>query len=166
MNEGSDPVTSREITRTALLAAGLLLGAALLFYGTDIATGESLFFTHDIGGSDIWHLHYPLKNFYAEGLQAGRLPLWCPEIGTGFPLFAEGQVAALYPANLLLYSLLPLPLAFNWSILLHVILAGVFAAMFARQLGVGRGGSLVAAVVFAFSGFFFSSDFKSGILLS
>lgn len=146
--------SSREIVRTGVVALGVSAFAAVLFYGFGVATGSRLLFTHDIGGSDLWHLNYPMKHFYAEELRAGRLPLWCPDIGTGFPLHAEGQVAALYPPNLLLYPWLPLPLAFNWSLLLHVALAGAFAAMWARQLGAARSAGVVAGVVFAFSGFF------------
>lgn len=143
----------RELWRVGVLAALLTAIAFTAFYGLGIVTGSELFFTHDIGGSDIWHLNYPMKHFYREELAAGRLPLWCPEIGTGFPLHAEGQVAALYPANLLLAPL-PLDLGFNWGMLLHAVLAGGFAAAFARQLGAGRGGSFLAAIVFAFCGFY------------
>jgi len=82
------------------------------------------------------------------------LPLWCPEVSTGFPLLAEGEVAALYPPNLLLYGLLPLTAAFGCATLLHTALAGAFAAMFTRQLGACRGGAMVAGFVFAFAGFF------------
>ncbi len=154
MNDAPNDAPASEIARTGLIAAGVMLAAVTAFYGFGIATGSSLFFTHDIGGSDIWHLSYPMKHFYAQELDVGRLPLWADDVGTGFPLHAEGQVAALYPLNLILYKLLPVPLAFNWSILLHAILAGVFAAMYTRQMGAGRAGSLVAAAVFAFAGFF------------
>jgi hypothetical protein len=149
-----DAPSWRELILTGLVSAAVTLAGCLLFYGTGIATARELFFTHDIGGSDIWHLNYPMKHFYQQELAAGRLPLWSPEIGTGFPLHAEGQVAALYPPNLALFGLLPLAVAFNWGILLHAVLSGAFAAMFARQLGAGRGGSIIAAIVFAFSGFF------------
>lgn len=150
----SESPSRRELIVTGAVAGFVTLIAAIAFYGTDIATGASLFFTHDISGSDLWHLNYPMKHFLQQELEAGRFPLWCDAIGTGFPLHAEGQIAALYPPNILLYRLLPLPLAFNWSILLHVALAGGFAAMFARQLGALRSASIVAAIVFALSGFF------------
>ena len=151
---GNAHPSPRDLLITGFLAAAVTLAAVLVYYGPSIATGRELFFTHDIGGSDIWHLNYPMKAFYQQELEAGRLPLWCPDIGTGFPLHAEGQVAALYPLNLLLYKVLPLALAFNWGMLLHAVLSGAFAAAFARQLGAGRGGSVLAALVFAFSGFF------------
>jgi len=150
----SSEVSLAELVRTGAIAGCVMLAAAIVFYGLDVAAGLSLFFTHDIAGSDIWHLNYPMKHFYQEGLAQGRLPLWCSFIGTGFPLHAEGQVAALYPLNLALFWILPLAIAFNWGILIHVVLSGVFAALYARQLGAARSCTLVAAVIFAFSGFF------------
>jgi len=145
---------SEDLARTAALAAGLSFVTFTVFYGLDILAGTALFFTHDIAGSDLWHLNYPMKHYYQAALRDGRLPLWCPQLGTGFPLHAEGQVGALYPLNLVLYAVLPLPLAFNWSIALTTALAAAFSSMFARQVGAGRAGSLLAALVFAFSGFF------------
>ena len=147
--------TRSDLARTAMLAGAVVLVGAWLFLGPGVLTGERLFFTHDLSRSDLWHLHYPLKHFYQAELQAGRLPFWCPGLGTGFPLLAEGQVGALYPPNLLLFGLLPisLPLAFNWSLVLTLMVAGLGAALLARQLGASRSGSVLAAVVFAFSAF-------------
>jgi len=147
-------VAAREILVTGVLAAAVTLACAIAFYGPEIAAGSHLFFTHDISHSDVWHLNLPMKHLYDQALGEGRLPLWSPELGTGFPLLAQGEVGALYPFNLLLYAALPLVPAFNWSVLLHAALAGAFTAMLARQIGAGRAGSLLAGVVFAFGGFF------------
>ncbi len=145
---------TREIIVTGTAAALLALGGALVFYGPGIASGSELFFTHDVSHSDIWHLNLPIKRLYQRELHEGRLPLWSPELGTGFPLHAQGQVGALYPFNLLLYGTLPLALAFNWSVLLHAALAAGFAAALARDVGAARGGALLGGIVFAFAGFF------------
>lgn len=139
----------RELGICAALAAALSLALATLSLGPGALTGASVPFAHDISGSDIWHLHYPLKAFYAQELAQGRLPLWAPDLGMGFPVLAEGQVGALYPPNLLLFWLLPLAAAFNWTLLAHLALAGAGAAMLSRQLGASRGGSVVAGVVFS-----------------
>lgn len=154
MSVEAEAVSRGEILRTGALAALVTLAGALVWYGPGIATAARVFATHDVSHSDIWHLNFPIKKLYAQALSEGRMPLWSPELGTGFPLLAQGQVGALYPFNLLLYAALPLVLAFNLSVLLHVVLAGCFAAMLARELGAGRAGALVAAVVFAFCGFF------------
>lgn len=145
--------SAADLRRTALAAFLLAAVAAVVYHGPSILSGARLFFTHDLSRSDLWHLHYPLKHFYAAELAEWRLPFWCPGVGGGFPLFAEGQVGALYPPNLLLFGLLPLPLAFNLSILTTAIVAATGAALFARQFGAGRTASLLAAVVFTFSAF-------------
>jgi hypothetical protein len=143
-----------------LSVAFLLIVGCLLFFGPGIISGDELFFTNEavIGnesvGSDIWHFNYPLRSFYASELKQLRLPFWCPLNGPGVPLFAEAQVGALYPLNLLFFGLLPLPMAFNLSILLHIVIAGIFAAALAFRWQAGLAGSILAGIIFAFSGFF------------
>jgi len=136
------------------LALAVLVPAAVLFYGRDFALGRRLLASHDLVYSDFWHFYLPLKAFYAEELQAGRLATWCSLLGTGVPLHAVGEVGMLYPPNLLLYRFLPLPLAVNLSVLGHSVLAGVLAALYAREVGASRAGALLAGLAFGFSGYF------------
>jgi len=145
---------SLELRTTGLAALALLVGVALLFFGLDFAVGRRLLFSNDLQFSDFWHLHYPLKHFYADALREGRLAQWCHLLGTGVPLHAVGEAGMLYPPNVVLFGLLPLPLATNLSILGHFVLAGVLASLFARHLGASRSGALLAGLVFAFSAFF------------
>jgi hypothetical protein len=112
-----------------------------------------IFFTHDLGGSDLLHQNLPFREVLVEALRHGGLPFWAWDMGTGFPLLAEGQVAALYPPNLLLLWLLPLPLAVNLFVLLHLFLGGLFSAIYARTLGLGLLPATFAALVFALCGF-------------
>jgi len=143
-----------DVSRTALLATGLFSALVVLFFGWDLALGRRLLFSNDMQYSDFWHLHYPLKHFYAEALAEGRLAQWCHLLGSGVPLHAVGEAGMLYPPNLVLFFLLPLPLATNLSILGHVVLAGVLATSLARCLGASRSGALLAGLTFAFSAFF------------
>lgn len=153
------PLQPGDVAGVALWSALVMAAAILVFFGTGLLTGKEMFFTNEAVagtksvGSDIWHFNYPIRHFYAEELRHFRLPFWCHLSSSGIPMFAEGQVGALYPLNLVLFSLCPLPIAFNLSILLHVLIAGVFASMFAYQLGAGRQGSLLSGVLFGFSGF-------------
>gem|GEM_PF-1690512 len=140
--------------RGALLATLLLSGFGVWFFGVDFALGRRLLFSNDMQYSDFWHLHYPLKHFYAQALSEGRLAQWCHLLGSGVPLHAVGEAGMLYPPNLLLFGLLPLPVATNLSILGHFVLAGVLASSLASQLGASRGGALLAGLTFAFSAFF------------
>ena len=137
-----------------LLASGLFSMLVVLFFGWELALGRRLLFSNDMQYSDFWHLHYPLKHFYAEALAEGRLAQWCHLLGSGVPLHAMGEAGMLYPPNLVLFSLLPLPLATNLSILGHIVLAGVLASLLARHLGATRSGALLAGLAFAFSAFF------------
>lgn len=112
-----------------------------------------IFFTHDLGGSDLMHQNIPFREVLVAALRDGGLPFWAWDMGTGFPLLAEGQVAALYPPNLLLLWLLPLPLAVNLFVVLHLFLGGLFSAIYARTLGLGLLPATFAALVFALCGF-------------
>ena len=64
---------------------------------------------------DIFLFFYPTHRVYAEALREFRLPLWTPEMLAGFPLYAEGQIGALYPTHPFLYGLLPIDLATNYD---------------------------------------------------
>ncbi len=73
----------------------------------------------------------------------------------GFPLFAEGQVGALYPPNLLLFKFLPADLAISWSIVFHLAWASCGMYFYIRSLGLQTWSALGAGLVFSFSGFIF-----------
>jgi hypothetical protein len=124
------------------------LVAVTFAYFWRAAIGRGVFFHHDLHA-----LFYPMKAFYVEALRALRLPMWNPYIGAGYPQFAEGQIAALYPLNPLLFGLLPLPLAFNHLIIWHFALAGVFFYLFLRKRGLGGAASFLGAIIFEWSGF-------------
>ncbi len=102
---------------------------------------------------DIARFFYPTRVLYANALRTGRLPLWTPELFTGFPLFAEMQTGALYPPHLILYRLLPIDLAINYDILLHLAWLGVGLYLFARACGISRVGATIAALAFSAGSF-------------
>ncbi len=102
---------------------------------------------------DIYQLHYPLRSVYAQELARLALPLWTPNALAGYPLVAEGQLGALYPINLVLHLLLPVPLALNVFVLGHFVIAAIGAYSFARRVGLRRMASLFSGVVYALSGF-------------
>lgn len=138
---------SLKIKRYDLAAVtGLILITLAFFWRA--ASGHWTFF-HE----DITCLFYPMKSYYAECLRTGRLPLWNPYIGGGYPQFAEGQIGALYPLNLLLFGLLPLTLAYNYNVLLHYALAGLFFYAFLRRRKLGTGAAFIGAAIFQWSGF-------------
>jgi len=104
-------------------------------------------------GLDVFTYFYPYREYAAQVIRAGHLPLWNPYLFLGVPFLANIQSAVLYPLNLL-FLWLPAPKMVAYSIVLHVFLAGVFTYLYARRaLKMSPLSALVAAVVFALSGF-------------
>ncbi len=98
------------------------------------------------------------KAFILDALRSGRLTdvLWNPRIFTGVPFLAAGQHSALYPLSAIFY-ILPLWRAYGVFTWLQIGLAAVGMYVFARTLRQSRPGATLAAVAFAFSGFFIVS---------
>ncbi|MBI3742304.1 MAG: hypothetical protein HY257_11195, partial [Chloroflexi bacterium] len=102
------------------IRANFFLIAWPLIYFLPITLGQQVWY-----GTDIIRLFHPFGVELSRALNAGRLPLWTPNLLAGFPLLAEGQIAALYPPNWILFRLLPAHFAISASILLHLAWAGV-----------------------------------------
>ncbi len=88
----------------------------------------------------------------------GSAPLWTPYQGTGQPLAANMDSNAFNPLRLPLV-LCPSPFVWDMFFLFRIFLAGAFTYLFARQLLGSEFSSLIAALLFMFSGsFLFSID--------
>jgi hypothetical protein len=84
-------------------------------------------------------------------LRHGHLALWNPHLFSGTPFLGGFQSALLYPPNML-FLLLPLAEAVNWSIALHVFLAGAFTYAWVAKRGLQPPACFLAGVIFMFSG--------------
>ena len=135
-------------TRLRPLCAALLIAAlGLLFFWKLVFTNLILV------GVDSFLYFYPYKAYVTEALRAGHLPLWNPHLFMGAPLLANMQVALLYPLHWPLIWLAA-PKQVAASLVLHVVLAGWGAVVYARRtLKLGWAGALTAAVIFALGGF-------------
>jgi O-antigen/teichoic acid export membrane protein len=102
--------------------------------------------------SDLLLENYAWKTFIVQALQDGQIPLWNPYLFAGVPFLAAGQHSALCPFSVLFY-VLPITQAYGWFTVLHLFLAALFMHVFVRTLGVGRLGSTISAVTYAFCGF-------------
>ncbi len=124
-----------------------LLALVLLFFWKIALTNLIL------AGLDVFTYFYPYREYAAQAIRTGHLPLWNPYLFLGVPFLANIQSAVLYPLNLL-FLWLPAPKMVVYSIVLHIFLAGVFTYLYARRaLKMSPSSALVAAVVFALSGF-------------
>jgi len=111
-----------------LFPLGLL--SIILLYNLPLLTMKRL-----AAGGDGLTLFYPAEYLLARSLRDGTLPFWITEIQCGFPLLADGQPGALYPINILMFGLLPTPIAHNWVILFHSLLGFLFTYYWGRTLG-------------------------------
>ncbi len=124
--------------------AGYVLLA--LLYGARALAGNLL-----LAEGDGVSYYYPHRLYYALAVQHG-FPLWLPHEFLGVPLIGLHQTGVLYPLNAIYFLLAP-PLAYNASLLLHQVLAGLFTFLYVRRLGVRPWPAFLAGTVFAFSGF-------------
>ena len=100
-------------------------------------------------------LHFLFSRAFGFGeMAAGNLPLWNPYIYSGIPYLGQFQSALLYPPNLI-FLLLPLATAINWSFGLHVFLLGATTYAWAAHRSLRPAAAFVAGVAAMFSGTFF-----------
>lgn len=102
---------------------------------------------------DTGAFYYPLTAWFAQELQAGRFPLWCPLIFGGYPLVADGEIGMFYPLNVLALLVLPSDVAFVLVRTAHYFVAGLGTYALARVLGSGCLGASYAGLSFALGAF-------------
>ncbi|MFH1645722.1 MAG: hypothetical protein ABIB11_04800, partial [Candidatus Omnitrophota bacterium] len=101
-------------------------------------------------GGDYIAQFYPWTKLYSESLKNFSLPFWSRYIHSGFPLMAEGQIGGFYPVNIIMYFFLPFKVAYNYSVILHFLIAGFFTYLYSRKLGADQWGGSLAALLFCF----------------
>ncbi len=124
-----------------------LLAIAIVYPGL-VAGREIPNSTESFGFSDLTDQNLPLRVWGGAQLAHGRLPLWFPGcFGGGMPLAAIPEAAPYYPPSALFYMLAAPGPATAWTIVFHLLIAGVGAAMVARHFRMGLGAQLLAAVL-------------------
>ena len=101
---------------------------------------------------DLVTFFYPWRVLAAAIVHQHSLPQWNPHLLGGTPLIASAPGGIFYPIHALFY-LLPIPAAWSLKLMLNVVLAGFFTAMFVKALGADSFGSISAGVVYALCGF-------------
>ncbi|MEW6607367.1 MAG: YfhO family protein [bacterium] len=140
-------------SRTDLfIIVGLLV--LVLIYFFKLAISKGIFITGDLTLSDLMSQYYPFRHLLGESLKNLQIPLWTQYIFGGYPILAQGEMGAFYPLNLILFSLLPDFVAFNFSVILNFFLGTLFLFLYARVINLSKSASLLSAVAFSFSGFF------------
>lgn len=95
---------------------------------------------------------YPWKTLVIDSLQKGIIPLWNPYSFSGSPLLANYQSQVFYPLGIL-YLALPQVTAWTMLVILQLVLGSLGTYVYAKSLKLTRGASVLAALLFNFSGF-------------
>ncbi len=111
-----------------------------------------------LAGGDLQMYFFPYWTAAARAFQAGRLPLWNPDLFAGAPLLANSQVGVFYPLNWPLWllsgsSLAGMARSLHWSVLLHLSLAAVNTTILARRLGLRPWSAALSGLLYAGSGY-------------
>ena len=129
----------------------ILTVLSILFFTKLFYPQSKIFVTPEFGMSDLWHFNLPYRFLLKEALSEGHLPLWTDKIGMGFPLFAEGQVAALSLVNLVPTLLFSAVTSFNISFVLIFLLLSISTFLFCKEIGISKTGALFSSIALTFS---------------
>lgn len=139
--------------RSWLISLGLLAVLILAIFGNVLFTAKDTVLSSSGKDLALQFIHW--RAFGFGELRHGNLALWNPHLFSGTPYFGGFQSALLYPPNAL-FLFLPLAKAINWSIALHVFLAGAFTYAWTARRGLMPAACFLSAVIFMFCGAYFS----------
>ena len=148
----------------------LLLGLVLLFLGRGLGPGQVWLpldivvegwppwqpadrapQIHNVLLGDAVNYIYPIKEFTADAVRQGILPLWNPYVMGGYPLTYNTQAGLFYPLSIF-YYLWPGVTAVNLTILTQLLLGGLFSYLYLRLICRHRLAMLAGTIIFLFNG--------------
>ena len=130
-----------------IAALSILIVLAILWFYNVVFRKNILIY------ADLANYFYPIKHFAAESVKSGTIPLWNPYLKSGTPFLASLQPCIFYPLSAICYLPVSFEGAFNWYIISHFMLAGVFMYALMRDWGYLRPAALLSSVVFIFGGY-------------
>ncbi|MBI2031293.1 MAG: YfhO family protein [Candidatus Levybacteria bacterium] len=93
---------------------------------------------------------YPWRTLSIDSLKKGEIPFWNPYNFSGSPILANSQSAVFYPFTIL-YFFFSQVTAWSLLVMLQPLLAGIFSYLFAREIKMGKYGSIFSAIIFPYS---------------
>lgn len=134
--------------RLAWLWVTLVHLGATLALGFPALGGKLLLAPH----SDQYYAGYPFREFARRYfLDNGSIPQWNPYLFGGMPFVDAMHGDTFYPTALLRLLIGTGP-GMTWGLLIHVFLAGVFAYLFLRSVGLSFFAALAGGVAYQMSG--------------
>lgn len=144
------------LTEVAAVAA-VLAAVAVVFWPLLLGVGV-------YAQSDTFTFFFPVFAALYDAIRAGELPFWTPHVFGGFPLFAEGQIGALYPPSHIAAQLPSAVEAFLVLRVFHVGVATLGAFALARALGIGPAGAVVGGLAFGLGSFVVAQQHHANLL--
>ncbi len=130
------------------VASGIVLGVLV-----GVVLGPHLFSTSTIlYGWDVVHEKYYWRAWGFGQLREGQVPLWNSYVLCGFPFIVDPIQGMFYPLNIL-FLVLPISLAFAWTVGLHVWLGSYCSYRYVQRITDNVWAGMAAAIVFGFCGF-------------
>jgi hypothetical protein len=153
----NEPATKWQRGASTLLRSAAFIPVALsiltfaMFAGVLTLTGDRVLsaFGNDLSGEFVYW-----RQFGFDQLRHGHIALWNPHVFGGVPFMGGFQAALFYPPDWI-YLVVPLHIAINFEIVLHVFLLGLFMAAWIKRLRLHPAAVLVASAVMMFGGAFF-----------
>ena len=127
-------------------------GLNFLLFGDLLWTGNSQVLSNP--QTDLYFHFMAWRQFAFEQLRQGHLVLWNPYYLCGAPFFGGFEAALFYPPNWL-HLILPLGMALNLDIVLHVFFAGFFTYLWALYRGQHPLAAFTAGALFMWGGAYF-----------
>ena len=122
------------------------LPGGLFVLATVVLFGEFIFSDRMLYGEDILSLGYMARDFFAERLAAGDVPLWAPRLLGGVPTLESISTGdGIYPTSLL-YLVMDSYRAIGWRMVVHVLAAGFFMYGWSRCLGLSRAAATIGGL--------------------
>ncbi len=98
----------------------------------------------------IWQF-LPMATYAKKAWQSG-IPLWDPQVLSGMPALAHGEMFS-NPVFLALSLFLPIARAISWAAVFDLFIAGLFTFLFLRELEIRQTGAMIGALTFMFNGY-------------
>ncbi|MFP4459775.1 MAG: YfhO family protein [Candidatus Zixiibacteriota bacterium] len=131
------------------IALGFLFIIWVVLFSKFIFSGDMLM------GTDMMQNGYFDRNFLANSLKDGFFPLWEPYLHGGMPFIEAMHGVVFYPTTIL-NLILPVHYALGLSMILHVLLAGLFTFLFLKRIGIPRMVAFIGGLSYMLAPFFVS----------
>ena len=143
-------------TSNNLFLLCLLLIAIFIFFGHSFLPNTVIF------GWDTVHEKYYWRQWGFNQFINGDMPWWNPHILSGYPFSADPIQALFYPLNLI-HLFFKSHTAINITIILHILMAGIFSFRLLKYLGCLNHTAFFGAITFIFNGFILGRIFLGSL---